>query len=102
MARAAKRRATRDKRAPRILRTKAAPAKTTSTAPVPRILNCVPSSGTEKDWQFEHAAAAGMIAAAPIPQAKDLRENWWSINDQGSTGSCVGWATADGVLRWHF
>src|SRR5207237_2761224 len=21
---------------------------------------------------------------------------------QGSTGSCVGWATADSLLRWHF
>jgi hypothetical protein len=31
-----------------------------------------------------------------------LREPWWKINDQESTGSCVGWATADSVLRWHF
>jgi hypothetical protein len=36
------------------------------------------------------------------PPSKDLREAWWKINDQGSTGSCVGWATADSVLRWHF
>src|SRR5262249_46360326 len=33
---------------------------------------------------------------------KDLRESWWKIGDQGATGSCVGWATADSVLRWHF
>ncbi len=25
-----------------------------------------------------------------------------AIADQGSTGSCVGWACADSVLRWHF
>ena len=44
-----------------------------------------------------------MIDAAPrIPPKKDLRQTWWRISDQGSTGSCVGWATADAVLRWHF
>ena len=32
----------------------------------------------------------------------DLRAEWWPIGDQGSTGSCVGWAVADSVLRWHF
>ena len=43
-----------------------------------------------------------MVAAAPpIPATKDLRATWWKINDQGSTGSCVGWATADSVVRWH-
>ena len=31
-----------------------------------------------------------------------MRQSWWRIQDQGSTGSCVGWAAADGVLRWHF
>ena len=43
-----------------------------------------------------------MAAPAVIPQSRDLRESWWKIGDQGSTGSCVGWATADSVLRWHF
>jgi hypothetical protein len=32
----------------------------------------------------------------------DLRRAWWDIGDQGKTGSCVGWAIADSVLRWHF
>ena len=70
---------------------------------VKRILNCVPSHHQEKDWRFEHALAAhkGKLARA-IPNAKDLREPWWKIGDQGSTGSCVGWASADAVLRWHF
>jgi hypothetical protein len=69
---------------------------------VKRILNCLPSRNTERDWGFEHAADAGILAArASIPASKDLRESWWKIGDQGSTGSCVGWATADSLLRWH-
>lgn len=67
-----------------------------------RILNCIPSRNTEQDWQVQHAEAAGILAAPPIPPSKDLRESWWDIGDQGATGSCVGWATADSVLRWHF
>lgn len=68
-----------------------------------RILNCNPSRETDKDWRFEHAAGAGLLAAlAPIPTAKDLRESWWGISDQKSTGSCVGWASTDSVIRWHF
>jgi C1A family cysteine protease len=68
-----------------------------------RILNCIPSRNTEQDWTFANAATAEIVAMAPaIPAEKDLREPWWKINDQGDTGSCVGWATADSVLRWHF
>jgi C1A family cysteine protease len=29
-------------------------------------------------------------------------ESWWGIDDQGNTGSCVGWASANSVFRWHF
>jgi C1A family cysteine protease len=66
------------------------------------VLNCIPSQETERDWSFGDAASAGVLAAAAIPASKDLREpSWWSIGHQGSTGSCVGWATADSVLRWH-
>jgi hypothetical protein len=78
---------------------------TTRNAPrrVKRVLNCKPSPKVEDDWTFEHAAGADIVAAAPtIPASKDLRAAWWKVNDQGATGSCVGWATADGVLRWHF
>ena len=68
-----------------------------------RILNCIPSPEREDDWRIDTAEDAGVVAAAPqIPPRKDLRAAWWRINDQGSTGSCVGWASADGVLRWHF
>jgi len=67
-----------------------------------RILNCIPSFDTQNDWGYGDALAAGLAAADSIPSSKDLRENWWNIGDQKSTGSCVGWATADSVLRWHF
>jgi hypothetical protein len=66
-------------------------------------LNCSPSAKTEDDWTFEDAVAAGVadLAAAP-PASKDLRAAWWRIDDQGNTGACVGFATAYGVLRWHY
>lgn len=67
-----------------------------------RILNVLPSKNVEKDWGFDNAAAAGVVAApAALPPSKDLRESWWKIGDQGATGSCVGWGTADGLVRWH-
>ncbi|MFN2438920.1 MAG: C1 family peptidase [Chitinophagaceae bacterium] len=67
-----------------------------------RILNVLPSKNMDRDWGFENASDAGVLGIAAIPATKDLRESWWKINDQGSTGSCVGWATADSVLRWTF
>jgi hypothetical protein len=67
-----------------------------------RILNCLPSKDPEEDWGIADAVDAGILAAAAAaPAAKDLRQDWWKIGDQGSTGSCVGWAAADSVVRWH-
>lgn len=67
------------------------------------VLNCVPSTGTENDWTFEDAIDAQVVRiAARVPSSKDLREAWWAINNQGRTGACVGFATAYGVLRWHY
>lgn len=100
MARKATKRAPR-RAAPQAAQAKRDPEVTTSAAGV-RILNCIPSRETENDWRMDSALDAGMLTAAAVPQSKDLREKWWTINDQGSTGSCVGWATADSVLRWHF
>jgi C1A family cysteine protease len=70
---------------------------------VKRVLNVVPSQDTERDWRIENADQAGLLAAAAtVPKTKDLREDWWKVGDQKETGSCVGWATADSLLRWHF
>lgn len=66
------------------------------------VLNCNPSAGTDTDWGFEDAVSAGVASAAAPPAKKDLRAKWWKVSDQGNTGACVGFATADGVLRWHF
>jgi hypothetical protein len=67
------------------------------------ICNVIPSKGTENDWQLADSLAAGSIGAVPraLPASIDLRAAWWAINNQENTGSCVGWATADGVVRWH-
>jgi C1A family cysteine protease len=67
-----------------------------------RILNCLPSPEQGSDWQLGAALAASSQLTAPIPRQLDLRKPWWPVGDQGATGSCVGWATADSVLRWHF
>jgi Papain family cysteine protease len=74
-----------------------------STKKVKRILNVIPSKDTEQDWGMDNALGAGMLTApAALPASKDLRETWWKVGDQGATGSCVGWGTGEGVLRWHF
>lgn len=65
------------------------------------ILNCIKSKATELDWTIEAAAAAGHTPTQRIPPALDLRARWWTVNHQGDSGSCVGWAVADSVLRWH-
>jgi C1A family cysteine protease len=68
-----------------------------------RICNLVPSRKTERDWGMENAIAANAIAtpAPALPASVDLRVNWWNIGNQESTGSCVGWASTDGVTRYH-
>jgi C1A family cysteine protease len=84
-------------------RRKPAKRKTSRRREPKRILNVEPSPQTDEDWTFETAQEADLVTAAPaIPASKDLRSTWWKVADQGSTGSCVGWATADSVLRWHF
>ncbi len=67
------------------------------------ILNCDPSVRPENDWTFEDAVESEAVHFPRLtPPSKDLRKNWWTINDQGKTGACVGFATAYGVLRWHY
>jgi hypothetical protein len=69
-----------------------------------RIVNLVPSAHVGRDWDIGNALAANSIAApvAALPASVDLRAPWWEIGDQGSTGSCVGWGSTDGVARYHF
>ena len=56
-----------------------------------KILNCNPSRKTETDWQIEHSLEAGILTKdAPIPNIKDLREAWWKIGNQESTGTLRG------------
>ena len=106
----ARKTATKKSVARRPVASKPVPRKRTTTrrtAPAvttPRILNCVPSPGTDSDWQLHNAEDAGLLAGAAraVPRSRDLRDDtWWKIADQGSTGSCVGWASADSVVRWH-
>lgn len=67
------------------------------------VLNCIPSKDTDDDWTFEDAIGAGVFAVPKtIPDAVNLREGWWPVDDQDDTGACVGFATAYGVLRWLY
>lgn len=68
-----------------------------------RVCNLMPSRSTEKDWQFDHAVAAGVVTT-PVaqPGGVDLRAPWWDVGNQESTGSCVGWSSTDGVARYMF
>lgn len=77
-------------------------AKTRKLQRIKRILNCIPSPETERDWTFRDALQAEILGAVTaLPASKDWRTTWWAIGDQGSTGSCVGWGAADSVIRWH-
>jgi hypothetical protein len=61
------RRAIEDARHPRKLKREATMAAARRTK---RVLNCIPSKGTETDWRFEHAEQAGLLAGAPAIPAK--------------------------------
>ena len=89
-------------RATRARRTRRSEPGAAGTATIRRICNLVPSRGTERDWKYEDALAARALGAvAALPASVDLRQSWWIIGDQGQTGSCVGWASAEGVMRYH-
>jgi C1A family cysteine protease len=83
--------------------TRRAPAgkKSPATGSVHRICNVVPSKNTEQDWKLQDAVVSGALTALALPSFVDLRQTWWNIGDQGGTGSCVGWASAEGVVRYH-
>jgi hypothetical protein len=64
------------------------------------ILNCLPSPNRERNWTLRTAAGAGVVTTDGAPASVDLRAPWWPVGNQKATGSCVGWGTAEGVLRW--
>lgn len=67
-----------------------------------RILNLMPSSRMEEDYTLLNALRSGVLEAKPVPLSVDLRADWWDISDQGNSGACVGYGTADGLLRYIF
>ncbi len=68
-----------------------------------RIFNCVPSRDKQDDWKIEKAKRMGYLPAEIVlPNKVDLRAKWWNVGNQRATGSCVGWATASSLLRFHF
>src|SRR5262245_55572775 len=67
-----------------------------------RICNVYPSRKTGEDWGYVQAVKATAVKAVAAPPASvDLRKAWWTIGDQEDTGSCVGWASTDGVMRYQ-
>jgi C1A family cysteine protease len=60
-----------------------------------RICNMKPSSDPDKDFTIVQAfAAAGQDLSAAPPSRVDLREDWWAVKDQGSTGACAGFSSS--------
>jgi hypothetical protein len=66
-----------------------------------RVLNVAPSPDRHRDYPVADARRQGLLDGTPVPADVDLRRPWWPIGDQQETGSCVGWALADSVMRWH-
>jgi Papain family cysteine protease len=68
-----------------------------------RIRNCVESPNQHRDWSLARAKNLGLSARKKkLPETVDLRRPWWNVGNQRTTGSCVGWAIADSLLRYHF
>src|SRR5689334_20159041 len=68
------------------------------------ILACSNSPTPENDWGLDSAVAAGypIKDLSEIFPETNLQESFsWPIGDQKGEWSCVGWAVADSVLRWH-
>jgi len=69
---------------------------------VPRICNMKASLKPEKDFTIVQAfAAVGQDLKAAPPKKVDLREAWWVVKDQGSTGACAGFS-ASSLLEYCF
>jgi Papain family cysteine protease len=68
-----------------------------TAAGTPRLLNVAESPPDVWD-----AIERRRLRDVDPPRALDLRKNrpWYRIGDQEHTGSCIGWALADSVMRW--
>ncbi|MEP3329690.1 C1 family peptidase [Sedimentitalea sp.] len=67
------------------------------------VLNCLPSKDTGDDWTTDDAMSAEFLCCDGDPPPEiDLRRDWWPVGDQKKSGACVGFAAADGLLRWHY
>lgn len=67
-----------------------------------RICNMMPSKNPEKDFSIVQAfAAAGQSMAAIPPPKVDLRESFWVVKNQGSTGACAGFS-ASSLMEYCF
>lgn len=62
------------------------------------IFNVQRSREQGTDYAFDTGFKAGIWPKEAHPI--DLRRPWWTIGHQEETGSCVGWAVADGALRF--
>jgi len=73
----------------------------TQNSPDSRILNCLPSRDQQNDWRLDPSIFKKIIDFKLL--TVDLRDGTnWKVGNQGSSGSCVGFAIADGLLRKHF
>jgi hypothetical protein len=65
-----------------------------------RFFNVEASPAREEDWP---ARRDGRLKDTEPPATLDLRDDrpWFKAQDQGQTGSCVGYALADAVMRWQ-
>lgn len=67
-----------------------------------RVLNLMPSTRTDEDYTMLNAIRSGVIELNSPPPSIDLRADWWDVSNQGNSGACVGFGTADGLLRYLF
>lgn len=69
----------------------------------PFILNCVNSDRKQADWSTIEAVDGDLLnLECELKSRLDLRRKWWPVSNQHPTGACVGYAVADGVLRFLY
>jgi hypothetical protein len=64
-------------------------------------LEAIPAARRSRETENDYGPDQAGLEPAPLPDSVDLRRPWHGVPDQGHTASCVGWAVADSLLRWH-